>query len=191
MIACRMLGILLVDPQFDFFPGGTLAVAHGDDIIAPINRMLQQHDRAPLFASRDWHRPHTKHFRDGGGIWPPHCVEHSRGAAFHDGIAMHHARVFNKGTDPNDDGGYSAFDGAHIDTGASLIADLRAHNVDTLLVAGLATDHCVKASVLDARKHGLDVFVLAAGVRAVNVVAGDGDRAVFSMREAGAYWIST
>jgi nicotinamidase/pyrazinamidase len=185
-----MLGILLVDPQFDFFPGGSLAVAHGDEIVAPINHVLQQHERAPLFASRDWHQAKTKHFVEGGGIWPPHCVANTRGAAFHDGIAMHRARVFNKGTDPNDDGGYSAFDGAHVDTRASLLSDLRDHNVDTLLVAGLATDHCVKATVLDARKHGLNVFVLSAGVRAVNVVAGDGDRAMEAMRAAGAYVVT-
>jgi nicotinamidase/pyrazinamidase len=183
------LGILLVDPQLDFFPGGALAVARGDEIVAPINRLLAQHERAPLFASRDWHPHSTRHFRERGGIWPPHCVHDTRGAAFHEGLLMGRALVYDKGTLPDDDGGYSAFDGARVDESGqrrTLADDVRARGVDALIVAGLATDYCVKASVLDARTLGLAVFLYLPGVRAVELAAGDGDRAAAQMREAGA-----
>ncbi len=110
-------GILLVDPQYDFFPGGSLAVADGDAIVAPLNAWLDAHPTAPVFASRDWHPEDTKHFKARGGIWPPHCVRDTRGAAFHDGLSMARARVYDKGTNPDDDGGYSAFDGARTDHG--------------------------------------------------------------------------
>jgi nicotinamidase/pyrazinamidase len=183
------IGILLVDPQLDFFPGGALAVARGDEIVAPINRLLAEHRAAPVFASRDWHPPSTRHFQERGGIWPPHCVRETRGAAFHASLQMGHAVVYDKGTNPDDDGGYSAFDGARVDDAGratTLLHDLRARNVDALIVAGLATDYCVKASVLDARKHGLVTFLFLPGVRAVDVNAGDGERACAAMREAGA-----
>jgi nicotinamidase/pyrazinamidase len=182
-------GILLVDPQLDFFPGGALAVARGDEIVAPINQLLRRHPQAPLFASRDWHPASTRHFQERGGIWPPHCVAGTRGATFHEGLAMGHAVVFDKGCDPDDDGGYSAFDGARTDERhqrRSLLDDVRARGVDTLIVAGLATDYCVKASVLDACKHGLVTLLFLPGVRAVEVNAGDGERACAAMHEAGA-----
>ncbi len=101
---------------------------------------------------------------------------------------MARAVVYDKGTDPEDDGGYSAFDGARADGGAtvSLIDDLRRDGITTLVVGGLATDYCVKASVLDALKHELKVQLLRPAVRAVNISAGDGDRAVAAMVEAGA-----
>jgi nicotinamidase/pyrazinamidase len=186
------LGILLVDPQYDFFPGGALAVARGDEIVAPINALLRQHPDAPVFASRDWHPTSTRHFRERGGIWPPHCVEGTRGAAFHDGLEMGRALVYDKGTDPEDDGGYSAFDGRRRSEQAShaLIDDLRARGVDALIVAGLATDYCVKASVLDARKHGLVTFLFLPGARAVELKDGDGERACTAMREAGALLVA-
>jgi nicotinamidase/pyrazinamidase len=183
------LGILIVDPQYDFFPGGALAVSRGDEIVDPINRLLAAHGGVPLFASRDWHPTSTRHFKERGGIWPPHCVQGTRGAAFHEGLRMDHAVVYDKGTNPDDDGGYSAFDGARVDGAGqrvTLVEDLRARGVDALIVAGLATDYCVKASVLDARKHGVAAFLFLPGVRAVDLAAGDGDRAAAQMREAGA-----
>jgi nicotinamidase/pyrazinamidase len=183
------LGILLVDPQYDFFPGGALAVARGDEIVGPINALLRQHPAAPVFASRDWHPSSTRHFRERGGIWPPHCVEGTRGAAFHDGLEMARALVYDKGTDPEDDGGYSAFDGRRRDAqgrSLALLDDVRDRGVDALIVAGLATDYCVKASVLDARRHGLATFLFRPGARAVELTAGDGDRACQAMRDAGA-----
>lgn len=181
------VGILLVDPQLDFFPGGALGVNDGDAIVAPINELLRRHPRLPVFASRDWHPTSTRHFAARGGRWPPHCVQETPGAGFHPGLAMAGAEVFDKGTDPNDDAGYSAFEGrSRGHGGRSLAAALGAEHVDALIVAGLATDYCVKASVLDACTRGLTTFVLAPGVRAVDVQAGDGERALAEMRAAGA-----
>ncbi len=181
-------GILLVDPQYDFFPGGSLAVAQGDEIVAPLNALLDRHRGALVFASRDLHPTSTRHFKERGGIWPPHCVAGTRGARFHEALKMEGALVYDKGTDPEDDGGYSAFDGVrhHDGRATSLIADLRHRGVDSLVVAGLATDYCVKASVLDARQHGLMVFLFLPGVRPVNLKPEDGDTAVDVMRDAGA-----
>jgi nicotinamidase/pyrazinamidase len=181
------LGILLVDPQLDFFPGGSLAVTDGDHIIKPVIHLLDTHRHAPLFASRDWHPPSTRHFADRGGRWPPHCVQGTTGATFHADLNLtaRGAIVVDKGTNPEDDGGYSSFDGAR--DGVPLFELLQRAQVDTVIVAGLATDHCVKATVLSARAHGLSVFVLEDGVRAVNVDAGDEQRAWAAMRDAGAW----
>lgn len=182
-------GILLVDPQYDFFPGGALGVDDGFAIVAPLNAWLRAHPDAPVFASRDWHPERTRHFKARGGIWVPHCLQGSQGAAFHDDLALAGAVVYDKGTDPEDDGGYSAFDGSRVDSDGvrhTLLEDLRAAGVDTLVVGGLATDYCVKASVLDALKHGFKVQLLAPAVRAVNLQPDDGDKALQVMQQAGA-----
>lgn len=184
--------ILLVDPQYDFFPGGALAVAKGDEIVEPINALLARHPNAPVFASRDWHPPETRHFQAKGGIWPPHCVQDTRGAAFHDGLKMGHARIYEKGMNPEDDAGYSAFEATRIDGAKGrvpLLDDLKREGVDELIVAGLATDYCVKASVLDALKHGFQTKLFTPGVRAVDVKPGDGEQAIAEMKSAGAVLI--
>ena len=184
------LGILLVDPQNDFFPGGALGVTDGDAIVAPINRLLVRHAETSIYVTRDWHPQGTRHFQAKGGPWPPHCIQGSDGAAFHEAIELPEtARIYQKGTDPDDDGGYSAFDGEALDTGNQLADDLRADGVDALIVAGLATDYCVRATVLDALEHGLGVFVLQDAIRPVNLKPDDGEKALREMREAGAYLI--
>jgi nicotinamidase/pyrazinamidase len=182
------VGILLVDPQYDFFPGGALAVKDGDQIIAPVNALLDRFPQAPVFASRDWHPPSTRHFQERGGIWPPHCVQGTRGASFHAELKMDRARVFEKGMNPEDDAGYSAFEATHDSGGRriSLADDMRQCGVDALIVAGLATDYCVKASVLDAVKQGFVTFVYTPGVRPVNLKPDDGEKALAEMKQAGA-----
>lgn len=185
------VGLLLVDPQLDFFPGGALGVNDGDAIVAPINELLARHAALPVFASRDWHPASTRHFAARGGRWPPHCVQGTPGAAFHPALAMGRAEVFDKGTNPEDDAGYSAFEGRSVAHGGRSLGDaLAASGIDALIVAGLATDYCVKASVLDACSLGLTTFLFAPGVRAVDVQPGDGDRALADMRAAGALVIS-
>lgn len=187
------LGILLVDPQYDFFPGGALGVEGGDEILEPVNALLRRHGGAPVFASRDWHPENSRHFRTRGGPWPPHCVQGTKGAAFHEGLRLpDDVRVYSKGMNPKDDAGYSAFEGVREEVGEqrSLLDDLKALGVDTLLVAGLATDYCVKHSVLDARKNGIEVFVYLPGVRAVNVQPGDEEKALEEMKAAGAFLVS-
>ncbi|MDQ6920911.1 MAG: nicotinamidase [Candidatus Dormibacteraeota bacterium] len=170
--------LLVVDPQVDFCPGGALAVPAGDQIFPAVNRVAA---RLPLVvASRDWHPPDHVSFQMRGGPWPVHCQAGTRGAEFHpdfdSGLVQ---QVFSKGRDPDVEA-YSAFDG----TG---LADwLRSHAVSRLYVAGLATDYCVRASVLDARQAGFEVVVLEDAIGAVEVQPGDGERALAEMREAGA-----
>jgi nicotinamidase/pyrazinamidase len=170
--------LLIVDPQVDFCPGGALAVPRGDAIFPAVNAAAA---RVPLVvASRDWHPAAHCSFVSRGGPWPPHCQAGTPGAEFHPALDRSHlAEVFSKGTDPDREA-YSAFDGT------DLAAWLRARGVRRLLVGGLATDYCVRASVLDARKAGFEVAVLQDGIGAVEVHPGDGERALAEMRAAGA-----
>ncbi len=170
--------LLIVDPQVDFCPGGTLAVPGGDAIFPAVNRASRI---LPLtVASRDWHPADHCSFQARGGPWPVHCQAGTAGAEFHPALDRSHvAHVFSKGTDPDREA-YSAFDG----TG---LADwLRERRVGRLAVGGLATDYCVRASVLDALREGFRVVVLEDGIGAVDVQPGDGERALAEMRQAGA-----
>jgi nicotinamidase-related amidase len=170
--------LLIVDPQVDFCPGGALAVPGGDGIFPAVNRAA---GGAPLVvASRDWHPADHISFAARGGPWPAHCVAGTLGAEFHRALdTARIGKVVSKGTD-RDREAYSAFDG----TGLS--DWLRQNGVHRLLVGGLATDYCVRASVLDARRDGFDVLVLEDGIGAVDVKPGDGERALDEMRQAGA-----
>jgi nicotinamidase/pyrazinamidase len=139
----------------------------------------------PVYATRDWHPAVTKHFAPYGGEWPPHCVQGTAGAEFHPDLKLPTAAiVVSKGEDP-DHPGYSAFDG-HTAEGRSLLADLRARGIDSILVAGLTTEYCVKTSVLDARRAGLHAAVLVDAIGSIEQHPGDGDRALLEMATAGA-----
>lgn len=170
--------LLIVDPQVDFCPGGALAVPEGDAIFSAVNRAARI---LPVtVASRDWHPADHVSFQARGGPWPVHCQAGTPGAEFHPALDVAPiAEVFSKGTDPDAEA-YSAFDG----TG---LADwLRERRVRRLYVAGLATDYCVRASVLDGLEEGFDVVVLADAIGAVDVKPGDGERALDELRAAGA-----
>ncbi len=178
--------LLIVDVQNDFCPGGSLAVEEGDLVVPLLNAFAErfQARNLPVYASRDWHPARTKHFKEFGGLWPPHCVQETSGAAFHPQLlAPDEQNIVTKG-DSTDDEGYSAFEG-HLPDGETFAERLERDGVTHLYVGGLATDYCVRASVLDARKDGLQVTLLIDAVRAVEVRAGDGDRAVQEMRDAG------
>jgi nicotinamidase/pyrazinamidase len=138
-----------------------------------------------VFASRDWHPQVTRHFKDQGGPWPPHCVADTPGAAFHPQLKLPaQAAVVTKGTDPTDHG-YSAFEAA--DQQARALGNiLKTSRISTLYVGGLATEYCVRASVLDGLKQGLDVVVLLDAVRGIDVQDGDVARALDEMIRAGA-----
>src|SRR5690606_29204687 len=139
--------------------------------------------RLPVYASRDWHPPDTRHFKEQGGPWPPHCVAGTRGAELHPDLRVpRDTIVISKGQDRNDDG-YSAFEGTTTE-GRLLADDLRARGVQTLYVGGLATDYCVRASVLDARRHGFEVVVLSDAVAGIDPAGTE--RALDEMRRAGA-----
>ncbi len=179
--------LLLVDIQNDFCPGGALAVPEGDRIVPIANWYARLFERRglPVFASRDWHPAQTKHFQAGGGPWPPHCVQETKGAAFHPQLSLpDDAVVVSKGMDPEQDS-YSAFQ-AETPSGELLGEELKARGVERLFVGGLATDYCVKASVLDALRQGMRVFLLEDAVKGIDLSAGDVHRAVEEMEEHGA-----
>lgn len=184
--------LLIVDVQNDFCPGGALPVADGDEVAAPLSALALRFAEAgrPVFASRDWHPPKTTHFVTGGGVWPPHCVRGTPGAEFHPDLVLPDSAVIvSKGLGETEDA-YSAFQAR--DEGERLLgALLEAVGVTALFVGGLATDYCVKASVLDALEAGLAVTLLEDAVRAVDVAPGDGERALTVMRRAGAAFSTT
>lgn len=182
--------LLLVDVQNDFCPGGALPVPDGDRVIPPLNRVSAAFREAgdPVFASRDWHPPDTRHFQDRGGPWPPHCVAGTPGARFHPDLRLdEQTMVISKGQDRRDDG-YSAFEGTAA-SGQLLLDALRGRSVTMLYVGGLATDYCVRASVLDARAAGLDVTVLIDGCAGID--PGKTRQALSEMRAAGARFMET
>ena len=179
--------LVIVDVQNDFCPGGALAVNEGDRVVPVLNRYAERFAGrgAPVFATRDWHPSRTVHFKEFGGAWPPHCVQGTAGAEFHRQLALPRGtEVVSKGMDPDADA-YSAFE-AQTPDGMPFPDALSTRGVRRLFVGGLATDYCVKATTLDAIARGFDVVVLEDAVRAVDVVAGDGDRALDEMRRAGA-----
>ncbi|MHB8248562.1 MAG: isochorismatase family protein [Acidithiobacillus sp.] len=172
---------LIVDLQRDFCPGGALPVRDGHLLVPILNHWAQAFAdaRCPIFASRDWHPPHHVSFRERGGPWPPHCIQHSAGAAFHPDLALPEGTtLINKGMDPDRDA-YSAFDGT------DLALRLRNLGIRRLTVGGLALDYCVRASVLDAVREAFTVRLLRKASLAVEVHPGDGDQALAEMVAAG------
>lgn len=169
--------LLIIDVQNDFLPGGSLAVPAGDAVIAPLNVAIAAFTRKslPIIASRDWHPANHCSFKAQGGIWPPHCIAGSSGAAFAAGLRIPEtALVVSKAMLPEADA-YSAFDGTQ------LADELHKMGVRRLIVGGLATDYCVLATVRDALALGLDVVVLTDAIRAVDVNPGDGRAAIEKM----------
>jgi len=170
-----MRGLLIVDVQNDFCPGGSLAVPEGDSVVPVINRLAPRFD--VIVASKDWHPRSSVHFKK----WPPHCVQNTSGAEFHPKLdATKIQQVFLKGTRDKDDG-YSAFEATNLD----LEKYLKAKGVTELYVVGLATDYCVKASALDAAGKGFKSIVVTDAVAAVNVKPQDGKNALDEMGRAG------
>ena len=179
--------LILVDVQNDFLTGGNLAVKDGDAILAPLNRaiFLFQEKKLPIFATRDWHPENHCSFKTRGGPWPPHCVQHTKGASFaYDLNLPCSAKIISKAVSPGREA-YSDFDQTSLHL---LLQSLKANR---LFVGGLATDYCIKATVLDALKLHYEVFVLIDAVRAVNVQPDDGDKALATMNAQGAHLISS
>jgi nicotinamidase/pyrazinamidase len=173
--------LIVVDVQNDFCPGGTLAVPHGDEVVQPLNKLIDKflERGAPVYKSRDWHPPKTKHFAAYGGVWPVHCVHNTKGAEFHPALRDDpRITVISKGLGDKDS--YSAFDET------DLASQLRKEGIEEVVVGGLATDYCVKNTVLDALRNGFKVKAVKQAMRAVELQPGDGDRAIEEMRAAGA-----
>jgi nicotinamidase/pyrazinamidase len=183
--------LLIMDMQKDFCPGGALPVPDGDRVVRVLNGYIADATARGwvTYASRDWHPPVTQHFHPYGGRWPPHCVQNTGGATFHENLQLPaSAVVISKGQDPNSPG-YSAFEG-HTAEGRTFLSDLRERQIDHLYVGGLATDYCVKHSVLDALGLGFEVTVLGDAIAGVDVQPGDSARAIADMRQAGAEIVS-
>lgn len=175
--------LLLVDVQNDFLPGGSLAVPAGNEIIPALNRYIAAFSAAslPIYATRDWHPADHCSFRAQGGIWPPHCIAGSHGAAFSADLKLpDHTEIISKAMTPEKDA-YSGFDGTDLEQ------RLRRAGVNRLFAGGLATDYCVLNSVRDGLSKGFDVFLLLDGIRAVNLNPEDGQQAIDEMTALGAH----
>ena len=182
--------LVVVDVQNDFAdPDGSLSVAGGSDVVAVANaEAVAARSAGALVAfTQDWHPPDTPHFAKDGGAWPVHCVRDTWGAQLVDGLDVSESPVVRKGTEGED--GYSGFSVRDPQTGAEsptqLERLLRDHDVQRVVIVGLATDYCVKETALDAVRLGFTTVVLHDGIRAVEVDDGDGERAIAAMTAAG------
>lgn len=181
--------LIVVDVQNDFCEGGSLAVAGGASVAEAISRHLADHPYDYVVATRDYHVDPGSHFADEPDFvrsWPEHCVAGTSGAEFHPAFDVSKVdAVFSKGADS---AAYSGFEGTTED-GTTLADWLKARGVRAVEIVGIATDHCVRATALDAKRHGLEVRVLAdltAGVSKSTV-----DKALSELREAGVTVVGT
>lgn len=174
--------LIIVDVQNDFCPGGALAVTDGDQVVPVLNNYAVRFAEAgaPVVATRDWHPADHLSFTAQGGIWPVHCVQHTDGADFHTDLKLPGvATIVSKAQTPDSEA-YSGFQGTE------LAAHLRRLGVDTVYVGGLATDYCVKSTVLDALANGFETYFLADASKGVEVNPGDVAAAEQAMLDAGA-----
>jgi nicotinamidase/pyrazinamidase len=181
--------LVVVDVQNDFAdPEGSLYVRGGEQVVAVANDVVARARAAgaPVVYTQDWHPRDTPHFAKDGGIWPVHCVQDTWGAELHPDLLVR-GEVVRKGVHGED--GYSGFtvrDPLTGDTTPTPLAGLlRGAGVTDLVVLGLATDYCVRATALDGRALGWPVTVPWSGVRAVELEPGDGERTRKELEEAG------
>lgn len=177
--------LLIVDVQKDFCAGGALEVPDGDAVVGVLNGWIAaaRDAEVPIVASRDWHPVQHCSFAPQGGPWPPHCVQDSKGAEFHDDLELPRDAIrISKGTAFDKDA-YSAFDDTALDH------FLKRHGVKRLWVGGLAEDVCVRQTVLDACKLGYDVRLDLAATRAVDPAAREKVRN--EMEKAGTSFVSS
>jgi nicotinamidase/pyrazinamidase len=181
--------LVVVDLQNDFAdPAGSLSVAGGEAVVLRANDEVQRAvgAGARVVYTQDWHPPSTPHFAKDGGIWPVHCVADSWGAEFHPALVLA-GPIVRKGSHGED--GYSGFtmrDAAGDDHPTELATILREWGVGRIAICGLATDYCVRATALDAVRLGFETIVLENVIAAVDLVSGDGRRALDEVALAGA-----
>jgi len=182
--------LIVVDVQNDFAdPAGGLSVAGGDTIVPTVNAEIASASAGGAFVvyTQDWHPPSTPHFAKDGGIWPVHCVAGTWGAELHPDLVEVAGGRVRKGINGED--GYSGFTMRDAQTGETIPTELmdllRARGIERVVVCGLATDYCVKATAIDAAALGFETSLLPSAVRAVDLNPGDGDRAIVAMRDAG------
>lgn len=182
--------LIIIDVQNDFAdPDGSLSVVDGSAVVPIINAQIALAKEAGAFVvyTADWHPESTPHFSKDGGIWPVHCVGNTWGSEFHPDLIVD-GPVIRKGVDGED--GYSGFSVMDPEsesvTATELSALLRENGVEKIVVTGLATDYCVKSTVLDGVKEGFNTSVFLPGTKAVNISQQDGAIAIKAMIEAGA-----
>lgn len=174
-------GLVIIDVQRDFLPGGALVVPNADEIVPILNRYVDRFAgrSLPVFVTRDWHPANHCSFRSKGGRWPAHCLQASPGAEFAAGLTLPgNVSIISKGTTSQADG--SGFSGTGFD------AALRAAGVRCLWIGGLATEYCVLATARDALARGFCVILLTDAIRSLDINPGDGARAVQEMIRLGA-----
>ena len=174
--------LIVVDVQNCFCPGGAIPVSKGDEIVPVINKYIKKFKKigAKIFATRDWHPRNHESFKTFGGKWPLHCVKGSKGAEFHPDLKLPiDTIILSKGEKPSVEG-YSAFD--HTD----FQEKLENYGVERLFVCGLATDYCVKQTVLDALELGYESVLLIDAAKGVNANSNDVKKAIAEMIKKGA-----
>lgn len=173
--------LVVVDVQKDFCPGGALAVKDGDEIVPMLNKYVEifRTAGAPILFTRDWHPPDHSSFKDQGGPWPIHCVQNSDGAKFHPDLHIPVGAEIVSKADKKDEA-YSFF------KGTDLGEKLHGRGIKRLMIGGLATDYCVKETVLDGLKQGFEVFHLDDASKGVNVEPDDSEKALKEMVARGA-----
>lgn len=185
----RETALVVVDVQNDFAdPNGNLYVSDGESVVPVVNAEIARARSAGarVIYTADWHPPSTPHFAKDGGIWPVHCVGDTWGSDFHPDLIVD-GPVVRKGTNGED--GYSGFsmkdpDGDTV-TATGLRDQLERWRIEKLVICGLATDYCVKATALDGLTAGYEVALLEDAIRSVDLEPGDGAKAVAEMVAAG------
>lgn len=195
--------LILVDIQNDFVPGGALAVPNGDEVVPVANRVMPNYNL--IVATQDWHPANHQSFasqhsgKNVGDVidleglkqvlWPDHCVQGTHGAELVDELNQKLInKIFHKGTDPNIDSYSGFFDNDHRKS-TGLGDFLKQQRVDEVYILGLATDYCVKYTVLDSIKLGFTTHVILEGCRGIDMNPGDCERAINEMKQAGAIMI--
>jgi nicotinamidase/pyrazinamidase len=169
--------LVIIDVQNDFCPGGAQAVGQGDEVVPILNALIPYFKH--IYTTQDWHPPNHISFKTQGGAWPPHCVAGTKGAELHPDLRAKPAIHIKKGTDPDKEA-YSGFQRT------DLRQRLRESHIERLFVGGLATDYCVKNTVIDALRNGFKVILVGEAVKGVNVKPGDSAAAIDEMHRAGA-----
>ncbi len=182
-----MRAFIIVDVQYDFMPGGALAIAEGDTIVDPIRKIRDKFDCVVF--TQDWHPANHCSFRENGGVWPIHCVQNSRGAAIDRRILRPDDVVIRKGVHADVDS-YSGFWDNERKHKTALDAFLKSNRIDSVFICGLATDYCVKFTALDAVDAGYETYLVADACRGVDVHEGDSTNAIAEMEKRGVTVVS-
>lgn len=183
----KRAALIVVDVQNDFCPGGALPVPEGDKVVPVLNEYIRIFSSLglPVYFTRDWHPSQHISFKAQGGIWPDHGVQGTKGSNFHPALSViDDAPIISKGTERMEEA-YSGFQGT------GLAERLKRQGIRRLFIGGLATDYCVKNTVLDALSNGFETVYLEDASKGVEAAPGDTAKAVAEMNDAGAHSVST